>query len=359
MASVRRRGKSFTGYWRLPDGSQRSKGGFLTDTEALAHAIAEERIANPPEPVMLHRSEVRGRITVAAYSRQWLDTQTLEPNTLGVYDSSLRRIVARLGGKAVAEVEPDDIRRLVQHLKREGLKDATVHHVLTVAWLLFEAASRAKLREDNPCDGVKHRIKDQSEMIIATRAQAKAIEEAISPRFALLVRTLFATGMRWSEAIAVKGTDVEQRGKVWVLKIRRTANETWVRGEDGGRGHVWIYTKDYGKSAKSIRDITIPAALAGELMAFGDSPCFTSSRGGHLRRADFRSRHWKPACKAVGIPALRVHDTRHSHASWLANDPRVPLAAVRDRLGHSSLSVTSKYIHVMGDDDPCLTALAA
>ena len=42
--------------------------------------------------------------------------------------------------------------------------------------------------------------------------------------------------------IAVKGTDVERRGAGYVLKIRRTVNETWKVG---------IYEKPYGKSLKA------------------------------------------------------------------------------------------------------------
>ena len=91
-------------------------------------------------------------------------------------------------------------------------------------------------------------------------------------------------------------------------------------------------------------------------MRFGDKLCFTNTIGGYLHRANFRTRVWKPAVTTAGIPGLRIHDTRHSRASWLANDPRVPLAAVRDRLGHTSLTTTSRYVHVIGDD-PCLAAL--
>ena len=151
--------------------------------------------------------------------------------------------------------------------------------------------------------------------------------------------------------IAIKGTDVERRGSGYVLKIRRTVNETWKVGLYEKPGGGWC-----GKSTRATRDITIPEALALELMQFGSRLCFTNTVGGWLRRADFRQRAWKPAVEKAEVPGLRVHDTRHSHASWLANDPRVPLAAVRDRLGHSSLTTTSRYVHVIGDD-PCLTAL--
>jgi integrase len=72
------------------------------------------------------------------------------------------------------------------------------------------------------------------------------------------------------------------------------------------------------------------------------------------------SRLWRAACDVAGVPGMTPHGARHSVASWLANDPTVPLVAVRDMLGHSSLEQTSAYVHHIGGDgdDPRLAALA-
>jgi integrase len=286
---------------------------------------------------------------VAGYAPKWLDGLLVEPNTRLAYGLSLKHIIACIGGAAVAEVDGGDIRKIIRHMEKLGLADNTIRHALVVADLMF-ASAVPKLRDDNPATDVKKKFKvrDEREKVFATREQAKAIEDAIQARYKLLVRTLFATGMRWGEAIAVKGTNVEKRGDGYVLKVRRTVGET---------SGVGVYLRNYGKTAKAKRDITIPDSLAADLMAFGDKPCFVTTRGTWLRRSDFRQHAWQPAVKAAGIPMLRIHGTRDSHATWLANHPRVPLSAVRDRLGHSSLTTTSKYVHVMPGNDPCLTAL--
>jgi integrase len=282
----------------------------------------------------------RGKITVAAYAPEWLENQDLlESTSRETYARTADRIVRHLGGMACEDVTPDDVRKMIRALRKDGLRDATISATLDIARsMLGEAA----------CAGINFRIKDRREMQIATREQAKAVEAAMPPRYKLLVRTAFATGCRWGELIAIRGTDVEERGTGYVLKVRRTVIE--VRGERSERPH--------GKSQKAQRDITIPAPLAAELMAFGAALCFTNARGGYLRRSAFRAAFWIPATRKADVTGLRVHDMRHSHASWLANDPRVPIAAVRDRLGHSSIAVTSRYVHVMpGDADPCLAAL--
>jgi integrase len=58
---------------------------------------------------------------------------------------------------------------------------------------------------------------------------------------------------------------------------------------------------------------------------------------------------FEAAREAIGRPDIRYHDMRHTYASWLAKNPNVPLTMLRDLLGHSNISVTSKYSHLRGD----------
>lgn len=47
----------------------------------------------------------------------------------------------------------------------------------------------------------------------------------------------------------------------------------------------------------------------------------------------------------IGLPHVRLHDLRHTYASWLVQSG-APLAVVRDLLGHSSIAVTDRYSHL-------------
>ena len=58
---------------------------------------------------------------------------------------------------------------------------------------------------------------------------------------------------------------------------------------------------------------------------------------------------WEHARQTINVPTLRLHDLRHTFASWLVTDPNIPITLVRDLLGHSSLAVTSKYSHLRDD----------
>ena len=54
---------------------------------------------------------------------------------------------------------------------------------------------------------------------------------------------------------------------------------------------------------------------------------------------------WGAARKRAGLPDLRVHDLRHSFASFLVNAGR-SLYEVQELLGHADIRTTSRYAHL-------------
>jgi site-specific recombinase XerD len=57
---------------------------------------------------------------------------------------------------------------------------------------------------------------------------------------------------------------------------------------------------------------------------------------------------WNTVRKAAGIPELRMHDLRHSFASFLVNSGR-SLYEVQRLLGHYDPKVTMRYAHLSQD----------
>jgi hypothetical protein len=77
----------------------------------------------------------------------------------------------------------------------------------------------------------------------------------------------------------------------------------------------------------------------------------------HLGDARLVPRPGLAACLAAAIdPPVRMHDLRHSHASWLLAGG-ADLQVVKERLGHVSIATTLKYLHTLPEADE--TALAA
>ena len=125
-----------------------------------------------------------------------------------------------------------------------------------------------------------------------------------------------------------------------------------------------MLTKPYPKDNEP-RTMGLPPELVAQLGAHitdrrlgpGDL-LFATRDGTPLSRNTFRTRIWRPAITASGIDfAVRVHDLRHAHASWLLAGGS-DLKSVMDRMGHAQITTTQKYLHTLPDaDTKNLTAL--
>ena len=79
------------------------------------------------------------------------------------------------------------------------------------------------------------------------------------------------------------------------------------------------------------------------------------ARRGQPFHPDFLTSHFSVMAKHAGVPVIRLHDLRHTHAT-LGLEAGVPPKVMADRLGHSTVVLTlDTYSHVV----PALDAQAA
>ena len=354
MASARKRGQRWTGLYRDSAGKQKSAGSFGTEAEALKAAEHAEALANPPKALEAHPAAKRGKPTLAGYGPKAIAGARLEGTSRESYKCLFsKHISPTLGSSTLAELTPADVRAFARKLESSKMSASTAHLVMCVLRLIVKTALQDGLIVKDVTAGISVQRKGKAEKVIATPAQAKAIEEAFHPHYRLMIKVMFATGLRFGEILGIQAGDVcDLPGGGKVIRIRRTV------AEYGGTVEV----RPYGKTPGASRDVPVSKELAALIVAQGEADpegwAFRNHRGACIRRGNF-SRLWRAACDVAGVPGMTPHGARHSVASWLANDPTVPLVAVRDLLGHSSLEQTSAYVHYIGDgDDPRLAALA-
>ena len=119
------------------------------------------------------------------------------------------------------------------------------------------------------------------------------------------------------------------------------------------------------KSAKSRRTITLPelaktamqrhrVSQAEERLAAGDlwvddGYVFATQLGHPVEPGNFY-RSWRLLLDRVGLDRRPLHDTRHTAASLMLSSG-VPLKAVQETLGHSTIRITADtYGHLMPED---------
>jgi site-specific recombinase XerD len=79
---------------------------------------------------------------------------------------------------------------------------------------------------------------------------------------------------------------------------------------------------------------------------------------GHIANDWFRANVLLKAVQKAGLPeTVTPHGLRHAHASWLLAGG-ADLQVVKERLGHTSITTTQRYLHTLpGADEAALAAL--
>jgi integrase/recombinase XerD len=163
-----------------------------------------------------------------------------------------------------------------------------------------------------------------AERIIAEPDTQRLLALEPTERNRVLLRLLYAAGLRVSEICQLRWRDLQERGD---------------------RGQVTVF----GKGAKT-RTVLLPASIWLDLQALrdgagNDAPVFQSRvRSGFLSRVQVE-RIVRAAAERAGITgAVSPHWLRHAHASH-ALDRGAPIHLVQATLGHASVATTGRYLH--------------
>jgi integrase/recombinase XerD len=283
----------------------------------------------------------------------FLDMQAAErgagDNTLAAYRNDLADLSAHLraAGSNVATATTDDLRAFLAGLAERGFKTSSLARRLSAVRQLYRFLYAEGKCGDDPAailQGPKRGRALPKVLTIAevdtllAKARANADDSMQPPatrlraaRLLCLLETVYATGLRVSELVALPAS-----------AARRDQRMLVVRGKGGKERLVPL-----NQAAKT--------AMAEYLKLRTDNEGKTSSKWlfpsfgeqGHLTRQHF-ARELKALGAACGIDADRLspHVLRHAFASHLLHNG-ADLRVVQTLLGHADISTTQIYTHVL------------
>jgi integrase len=225
----------------------------------------------------------------------------------------------------------------------------TVKNVHGLLSSVMNDAVDAGLIARNPMKGLVARLPAarQAEAVFLTPAEFAVLLDAAPEHYRPLLQFFVRTGARFGEATALTVAQVDlDRASVRIDRaVKRSEAGTFYVGST--------------KSRRSRRSISVDPLLLDVLRPLvegrePDALVFTTETGARVAHSNFTNRVWYRTldrCEAVLRKRPRVHDLRHTHASWLIA-AGVTLPAIQARLGHESITTTiDLYGHLMPDAD--------
>lgn len=225
-------------------------------------------------------------------------------------------------------------------LQARGLSAKTiinVHGLLSSSW---KEAMKAGDTGVNPFDGLGpvNRVHPEDVAVYLTPQQFETLYDLTPDFYKPLVYCLAATGGRISELLALPAKNVDAVNSL--IKIR----QSWKKSEVIGQ-----FVLGPPKTPRSRRDISVDEYTLSLLMtaAEGKKPdgfIFTGKRGRRLDYKHFYQNIWLDTVNSLPVTEFpkrpRIHDLRHTHASWLIGSGHNILEVSR-RLGHEKVSTTA------------------
>ena len=260
---------------------------------------------------------------VKSYKRSW-----------GTDLSMIRNhILPRLGERIMGELIPPDLAKFVEAMKAEAYAPGTCNRALVLLRYGYTLAVRWRLPgiSHNPVLEVKNlRDDNKIERFLSEEQLARlvhCVKHSDNTMLYYIVVFLLYTGARKREVLDARWEDVDWAQKSW--RIPKT--------KSGKIRHVPLST-----GALQLLEY-LRALNQEEPEDLRSAHVFCNPRTGLPFVSFFYS--WDTARKEAGLPDLRVHDLRHSFASFLVNAGR-SLYEVQELLGHADIRTTSRYAHL-------------
>lgn len=290
------------------------------------HNTTTEIIPALPSPSLSPTRDHSGASSDGELVAMWLEGKRSD-HTRRAYAADVASLLDYLAdrGKALRSATVRDVQGWASSL--DGAVSSRARRIAAVKSLLSFGQQTGFLSFNVGAVVEAPKVPNQLAERILSEGEVRALFAAARGRHAILLRFLYASGARISEACALRWKQVH-------ASPNRTATVTL-----------------HGKGGKT-RHVVLPVSVASELEAMradDEAFVFTTRTRNPLHPANV-AKMVRATAKRAGI-ARRVsaHWFRHAHASH-ALDRGAPVSLVQASLGHASLATTGRYVHARPND---------
>ena len=255
----------------------------------------------------------------------------------------LRRVwLPGLAGRDVGDITAPDVRRVLAGLRSAGKSAATCNRALSALSVVLEAAVEWGYLEHNPCRAARLRQREGSKAPrVLSAEEARRLLEHADQAWRPFFATALRTGLRRSELGRLRWRDVDLE-----------AGLVTVRGTKSGHDRI----------------VPLPLELVAELRPLASEADHVVFQGRPRRRGSAPAdptvdevvspdKALARALKAAGILRhLSMHDLRHTFATLYLRAGG-DLRTLQALLGHSTIAVTARYLHLVGGSDRVVDVL--
>ena len=349
MASVRKRGKTYSARWLQADKTYSEKGGFGTKSEARIYGNEQEIAVKRGKGVR----PADMKMTLAEFiNSHWKHTLDVKRQTKDDYQNTINKyILPYFGSVAMSEIKPMDIQEWSSKLKHDEkyfgkpLSAYTVQKYVNLLASILKVARENNFIYNSPFEKIRRKKeKPQRQATPLDLHEAEELANKMPDSLKILVWIPLFTGLRPSEVLGLTLNDFDFENKK-VLVRRQISRDT-------GKVH-----EEYLKTNSSRREIPLAPnleALVKEHVAkFGLGPeklLFKNRTGGVLRYKD-AARSFRIVARPHGLPEREgLHVLRHTFASLLIRQG-VNIKVIQMLLGHKEISETlDTYGHLFPND---------
>lgn len=211
---------------------------------------------------------------------------------------------------------------------RETHKPASTNRIIILCRYIFNCAIRWEVPlVKNPTEGIALYLENNRHERYISSAEAQRLFEALnqsdSKMLKYIVSMLLLTGARKNEVLQAKWPDFDIERRIWRIEFNKTGRTRHVPISDG-----------------------VLSLLHSVPRFEGVEYVFPNPDTQQPYVQIFSS--WDTARKKAGLSDVRIHDLRHSFASFLVNSGR-SLYEVQKILGHTQVKTTQRYAHLSQD----------